>query len=172
MGIGTGGTVVGCLATVEVGCLPGAGAGVVAGGAVVAHGATVAVVGASETGQLIRALFAQPIQSSGSGFRAFKSFDALKRGLGSAGPGKVWHHIVEQRDVNIKRFGPEGIHNTRNVIAVDSRVNQKIADYYSRKTLFTGGKTVREWLTPQSFEEQYEFGEMILQRVLNGLELP
>ncbi len=110
--------------------------------------------------------------ASQSGNLAFKSFDAFKRAMGPAGEGKVWHHIVEQRTANIEKFGAEAIHNTRNVVAVAREVNQAIANYYSSKTFYTGGLTVREWLSTQSYEEQVQFGQMILERVLNGLELP
>ncbi|MGB9689866.1 hypothetical protein [Thermogutta sp.] len=53
-------------------------------------------------------------------------------------------------------------------------VNQKIADYYSSKPLsgFMGGKTVRESLDSQSYEEQQAFGLKILQMVLEGKPLP
>jgi hypothetical protein len=51
--------------------------------------------------------------------RAFKSFDAFKNAMGPAGEDKAWHHIVEQRKLNVERFGPEAIHNTENVIAVN-----------------------------------------------------
>jgi hypothetical protein len=103
--------------------------------------------------------------------KSFKSFRALKAGLGSPGKGRVWHHIVEQR--NAGRFGAEAVHNSANVVAVDVAVNQKIADYYSTANhAFTGGKTVRAWLDTKSFAEQAEFGRDILNRVLNGLPLP
>ena len=104
--------------------------------------------------------------------RSFKSFDAFKAALGPAGDGKVWHHILEQRPSNIGRFGPEAIHNTANVVAVPREVNQKIADYYSRKRPWTGGKTVREFLDSQSYEEQMKFGQMILEKVIKGEQLP
>jgi hypothetical protein len=44
--------------------------------------------------------------------RAFKSFDAFKNAMGPAGENKAWHHIVEQRRINVERFGAEAIHNT------------------------------------------------------------
>lgn len=102
----------------------------------------------------------------------FKSFDAFKAALGPAGDRKVWPHIVEQRPSNVARFGPEAIHNTPNVVAVPREVNQKIADYYSRKRPWTGGKTVREFLDIQSYEEQMKFGQMILEKVIKGEQLP
>jgi hypothetical protein len=104
--------------------------------------------------------------------RSFSSFRSLKHGLGSAGKGKVWHHIVEQRRANIERFGAKAIHSTENVVAVPCEVNQAIADYYSSIRQFTSGKTVRQWLDSQSFEEQSAFGTRILTAVLTGKLLP
>jgi RHS repeat-associated protein len=98
-------------------------------------------------------------------YQAFKSFDALKRALGPAGDGRVWHHIVEQRAANVEKFGAEAIHNTENVVNVTREVNQKIANYYSSKDIFTGGKTVRDWLGAQSLEQQREFGLKVLKRI-------
>src|SRR5262249_25097752 len=100
--------------------------------------------------------------------QSFPSFDALKRALGPAGDGKVWHHIVEQRAANIEKFGAEAIHNTQNVVAVPREINQAIADYYSRKRAFTSGQTVRQWLGSKSLEQQRAFGVRILDLVQNG----
>ncbi|WNG50183.1 hypothetical protein F0U60_43190 [Archangium minus] len=96
--------------------------------------------------------------------RAFKSFDAFKSAMGPAGEDKAWHHIVEQRKLNIERFGPEAIHNTENVIAVNKAKHDAISAYYSTKSDDTGGMVVREWLRTKSYEEQRAFGLMILKR--------
>jgi RHS repeat-associated protein len=105
--------------------------------------------------------------------KKFKNFEALKKGLGSPGEGKVWHHIVEQRERNVERFGAEAIHNSLNVEAVDISVNQAINKYYSSKKRVTGGQlTVREWMNSKSYAEQYEFGLDILRRVQSGKPLP
>ena len=37
-----------------------------------------------------------------------------------------------------------------------------VSGYYSSKQAFTGGNTVRGWLTGQSYEKQFEFGMQIL----------
>lgn len=97
-------------------------------------------------------------------FRAFKSMRDFKNAMGSAGEGKNWHHIVEQTPGNIKRFGPEALHNTENVIAVDAEVHVKISAYYSSKQNIAGGMVVREWLRTKSYEEQREFGLKTLRR--------
>ncbi|MFE8595938.1 hypothetical protein AB8V91_03125 [Archangium violaceum] len=96
--------------------------------------------------------------------RAFKSFDAFKNAMGSAGEGKAWHHIVEQRRINAERFGAEAIHNTENVIAINKLKHDAISAYYSTKSRDTEGMVVREWLRAKSYEEQRTFGLMILRR--------
>lgn len=53
-----------------------------------------------------------------------------------------------------------------------SEVNQLKANYYSSKQFFTGGGTVRDWLTGQSFADQYEFGMDVLMKIQNGMPLP
>jgi len=86
----------------------------------------------------------------------FSSFDAYKSANGPARPGYRLHHIVEQR--NAGKFGAESVHNTSNIVEIDSVVHDKISAYYSSKQRFSEGKTVREWLNAQSFDQQYEFG--------------
>ncbi|WP_375759399.1 hypothetical protein [Corallococcus exercitus] len=102
----------------------------------------------------------------GSGVRSWNSFSALKRARGPAGPGKQWHHIVEQTDGNVQRFGPQAVHNTENVIAIDEAIHQQISRYYSSKDLVTTGgqMTVRQWMRGQSFQAQRDFGMRILMR--------
>jgi hypothetical protein len=50
------------------------------------------------------------------GTQGYRSFRAFKRAMGPAGPGKAWHHIVEQTPSNLAKFGNETIHNTGNLI--------------------------------------------------------
>ncbi|GAB4563383.1 MAG: hypothetical protein Tsb0020_12480 [Haliangiales bacterium] len=104
-------------------------------------------------------------QAVGQGFR---SFSELKRAMGPAGKGMQWHHIVEQGGINITRFGAEMIHNTSNVVRVEIGIHRKISAFYSSKQGFTGGQTVRNWLRTQSFEEQMEFGLVVLQRFIGA----
>ena len=42
---------------------------------------------------------------------------------GSAGEGFEWHHIVEQRSVNVERFGAERINN---MVALPKSLHRKI----------------------------------------------
>jgi hypothetical protein len=96
--------------------------------------------------------------------RSFRSFSEFRRAMGSAGPGKEWHHIVEQTPGNVERFGPEALHNTGNVIAIDKTLHQRISALYSSKARVAEGLTVRQWLSSQSFEAQRDFGVDTLRR--------
>lgn len=83
---------------------------------------------------------------------------------GSAGEGFEWHHIVEQRSVNVERFGAERINN---MVALPKSLHRKISGFYSSKPPFSYPLTVRDWLSSRSFEEQYEFGIKTI-RKFNG----
>ena len=96
------------------------------------------------------------------GYRAFNSFKAFKRSMGSAGEGKQWHHIVEKHKANLKRFGAEALHNTENVIAVNEAPHTRISAFYSSIQRFSEGMTVRKWLSTQSYEAQRVFGLQVL----------
>lgn len=99
--------------------------------------------------------------AANTGTQGFKSFAAFKKAMGAAGDGLSWHHIVEQNPANIAKFGAEAIHNTDNLIKLPNgagSIHAQISGYYSSKQFFTGGKTVREWLSTQSYEYQYNFG--------------
>jgi hypothetical protein len=84
--------------------------------------------------------------------------------MGPAGPGKNWHHIVEQTKGNVAKFGPEQLHNTQNVIRMETGRHRQISGYYSSIQDFTGGQTVRQWLSTQSFKAQQEFGLQVIRR--------
>ncbi len=94
----------------------------------------------------------------------YNSFNALKKAIGSPGSGNQWHHIVEQSQIGRSGFTPQQIQNTANIIAVDAPTHAKISAYYSSMQYFTNGMTVREWLTGQSFQQQYDFGISILKQ--------
>jgi hypothetical protein len=102
--------------------------------------------------------------------RGFKDMRAFKKAYGSAGEGRIWHHIVEQ--CRASRFGAEAIHKRRNVRSVPGWLNQGVADLYSRKIpAITRSETltVRQWLSTQSFEAQYQFGLKALNNVEKGI---
>ena len=90
--------------------------------------------------------------------KGFSSFKNLKKSIGSAGEGKEWHHIVEQSQIKKTGFSTEQIHNTSNIIAIDKSIHHKITGHYNSKPSYLGGKTVREWLSGKSFEEQWQYG--------------
>lgn len=96
--------------------------------------------------------------------RAFDSFSSFKRAMGSAGDKADWHHVVEQTPGNVSKFGARAIHNTQNLVRVARDVHQKISGYYSSKQAFTGGQTVRQWLSGQSFEKQVDFGRQAMEK--------
>lgn len=133
--------------------------------AVAVEGSTVVVsLPATAVAMTAQGLSGAAAGVSPAGFRFWGSFSGLKSALGSAGPGKNWHHIVEQTPGNVERFGPHVLHNTENVIAIDEGIHRQISAYYSSKDpLLSGGQTVRQWLSGQPFQTQREFGLKILQ---------
>ncbi|QRK10548.1 hypothetical protein JQX13_10905 [Archangium violaceum] len=103
-----------------------------------------------------------------NGFRAWGSYSGFKRAMGSAGPGKEWHHIVEQTPGNVKRFGAQAVHNTENIIPLDKGIHTRISSLYSSiRRSITGSDrlTVRQWLSTQSYESQREFGLLAIENV-------
>ncbi|WP_225969241.1 RHS repeat domain-containing protein, partial [Treponema pedis] len=98
---------------------------------------------------------------SSLGTTGYTSFEAFKRVHGRAGDGKAWHHIVEQTARNVKNFGEHMIHNAKNIVKIghgSASLHSKLSGFYSSIQSFTGGKTVREWLSTQSYKDQYQFG--------------
>ncbi|WNG54120.1 hypothetical protein F0U59_04420 [Archangium gephyra] len=107
-----------------------------------------------------------------NGHRAWGSFGGFKSAMGSAGPGKEWHHIVEKTPGNEKRFGGAALHNTENVIALDKALHTDVSRLYSSfKHNITGSfkLTVREWLRGQSYEAQRAFGLLAISNVRTGV---
>ncbi|MEO8300101.1 MAG: hypothetical protein ABI574_20100, partial [Burkholderiales bacterium] len=101
------------------------------------------------------------VSSKGASFNSGRELRAAM----SPAPGEQIHHIVEQTPSNVARFGEGAIHNTANALPVagDLHIGKgSISAFYSSKQPFTEGMTVRQWLRPQSFDEQYQFGTQIL----------
>lgn len=99
--------------------------------------------------------------------RGYQCFSAFKQTEGIAGEGQAWHHIVEQTPGNVERFGAETIHNTENLAQLPhgpGTIHNQISGFYSSKQPFTGGQTLRQWLSSQSFEEQATFGRNVIQQ--------
>jgi hypothetical protein len=107
-----------------------------------------------------------------SGYRAWGSFSGFKKAMGSAGKNKEWHHIVEQTPGNVKRFGPQALHNTENIIPLDKNLHTDVSALYSsiRHSITQSyTQTVRQWLSTQSYEAQREFGLLAIENVRKGL---
>ena len=99
--------------------------------------------------------------------KGYKSFKELKADLGSPGDGSAWHHIVEQSQIEKTGFSSQQVNNINNIISIPhgkGTVHSKISGYYSSKQFFTGGKTVRQWLSGQDFGTQFEFGMDLLKQ--------
>ena len=97
----------------------------------------------------------------------YKSFYRFKKAYGTAGKGYAWHHIVEKHQSNISKFGAEAIHNINNLIKLPhgkGSIHEKISAHYSSIQDFTNGKTVRQWLSSQSYQEQYDYGIKMLKQ--------
>ncbi|RKH62568.1 hypothetical protein [Corallococcus llansteffanensis] len=110
--------------------------------------------------------------STSLGPKAYSSYKSFRRAMGPAGEGKEWHHVVEQTDGNVARFGPKAIHNTENVIPLDKDLHARISAAYSSKNLQTTGSyqlTVRQWLSAQPYAAQREFGLRAIENARNGI---
>ncbi|MET0401259.1 MAG: hypothetical protein ABW123_02605, partial [Cystobacter sp.] len=107
-----------------------------------------------------------------NGHRAWGSFSGFKSAMGPAGPGKAWHHIVEQTPDNATRFGGEALHNTENIVAMDKTIHDRVSAFYSRISpgvTRSTRLTVRKWLSTQSYEAQREFGLLAMENVRKGV---
>lgn len=113
-----------------------------------------------------RAIKARPM-----GYKAWGSFSGFKKAMGPAGPGKEWHHVVEQTPGNVKRFGPQALHNTDNILPLDKNLHIDVSAFYSsvRRDITGSPLTVRQWLSPQSFEAQRDFGVLAIENIGKGL---
>jgi RHS repeat-associated protein len=104
----------------------------------------------------------QGLRFADEGAEGFGSMSSFRRAYGSAGPDAQWHHIVEQNPTNLGQFGAESIHNTSNIIALDETIHRQVSGYYSSIQPFTGGQTVRQWVSAQPFDAQHQFGLDVL----------
>ncbi|MFP2957541.1 hypothetical protein ACLEPN_06830 [Myxococcus sp. 1LA] len=103
-----------------------------------------------------------------TGYKAWGSFSGFKKAMGPAGPGKEWHHIVEQTPGNVKRFGPQALHNTENIIPLDKSLHTTVSSIYSSiryDITHSFTQTVRQWLSTQPYEAQREFGILAIANV-------
>nr|WP_254330456.1 hypothetical protein [Corallococcus exiguus] len=104
------------------------------------------------------------------GVRSWGSFSGFKQAMGPAGVGKQWHHIVEQTPGNVERFGPHALHNTDNVIRLDTSLHKKVSALFSmiRPELTSSHLTIRQWLSTRPFAVQYDFGLKAIENVRLG----
>ncbi len=107
------------------------------------------------------------------GVRCFESFSGFKRAMEKEGKsrrhdGKQWHHIVPQHSANRAKFGQYDLHCTDNLVYLEKAMHKRLNAHYSRKLQWTGNKTVRDWLKPKSFDEQYDYGQKMLRKFQNG----
>jgi len=140
--------------------------------AAVAEVGTVAVSAETVTIALAPGAVAMAARGTGSGasigYRAWGSFSGFKKAMGPAGKNKEWHHIVEQTPGNVKRFGPQALHNTENIIPLDKSLHTKLSSLYSsvRYDITQSlTQTVRQWMSTQSYEAQREFGLLAVENV-------
>ncbi|MFY0562319.1 hypothetical protein ACN28E_00640 [Archangium lansingense] len=118
-----------------------------------------------------RAMSGAAAKAPPNGFRAWGSYKSFKRAMGSAGPGKEWHHIVEQTPGNVKRFGAQAVQNTENITPLDKGIHTRISSIYSSiryDITHSYTLTVREWLSTQTYEAQREFGLLAIENVTKG----
>lgn len=99
--------------------------------------------------------------------RSYNSFSEYKRNEGSAGPGKDWHHIVEQNPANKAQFSPQQLQNTNNIVSLPKDVHRQISGYYSSKSAGPGSATRRQIISQQNFSTQMEMGKEVMSRVIN-----
>jgi hypothetical protein len=115
---------------------------------------------------------APPLGDTSNLLPGYKTFSAAKADLGSPGAGNVFDHTVEQSQIARSGFTPEEINSPYNMNPIPPGLNQAKNAYYSSKQFFTAPGTVRDWLTGQSFADQYEFSMDVLMKIRNGLPLP
>ena len=117
--------------------------------------------GSFGSGSRIRAALSTVDDATKGASQGFRSFSSFKRAMGPAGPGQAWHHIVEKTPGNLAKFGNQTIHNTGNLMKLPhgaGSIHARVSGYYSSIQPFTGGQTVRQWLSTQSYQSQYNFG--------------
>ncbi|MBN8226049.1 hypothetical protein JYK02_00835 [Corallococcus macrosporus] len=136
---------------------------------------SVAVGAGTVTLALAPGAVAMAAQGEGSapptrGVRSWGAFSGFKQAMGPAGAGKQWHHVVEQTPGNVERFGPHALHNTDNVIRLETSLHKKVSALFSmiRPELTSSTLTVRQWLSTQPFATQYEFGLRAIKNVQMG----
>ncbi len=91
-----------------------------------------------------------------------------KEGKSQQNDHKQWHHIVPQHAANRAKFGAYDLHCTDNLTYIFKSIHQQLNNHYSQKLDWANNKTVRDWLKPKSFDEQYDYGEKMLRKFKHG----
>ena len=99
--------------------------------------------------------------SSYDDFKKASLMEAMLKAYGAAGPGREWHHLVEQGGSNETKFSPEQLQSTNNIIPLPGPAHDLVTAEYA-KEYDESGVSVREWLSGQSFEAQRDEGIKIL----------
>lgn len=100
----------------------------------------------------------------------FRTGRELREYLGPAGEGRQWHHLVEARLAG-RRFPPELVHSTDNIVSLPVEVHRRVSAEMSSKQPYTDGKILREWLEPQPFAFQHKWGIRLVKETLWELGL-
>lgn len=102
--------------------------------------------------------------SSFDDFKKISLLEAILKAYGAAGAGEEWHHIVEQGGDNADNFTAEQLHSTENIIPLPGPIHDLVTAKYAHE-YDDSGKTVREWLSGQSFDDQRNEGVKILREL-------
>jgi hypothetical protein len=78
-----------------------------------------------------------------------------------------WHHIVEQKQIELSNFDAKLIHNMNNMVLLTSEQHREITAYYNTKSDEYDGKSPREYLKGKYFQFQLQFGIEALEFVLD-----
>ena len=97
--------------------------------------------------------------------QGFNTFYQLKKFLGPAGPGRHWHHIVEQSQILRSGFCQTIIHNVNNIVNLTTKQHQFVTGQFNRFN-HNLGMTLRDWLTGQPFDVQFEEGMRIVEEAI------
>jgi hypothetical protein len=106
----------------------------------------------------------------GENVRCFESFGKFKRAMAKKGQKSVkgnseWHHIVGQHRHNVAKFGAYDLHCTDNVILLKHKDHTAVNGYYTERREELGRMSLRDWLKPKDFDEQYKYGLKVLKEL-------
>ena len=113
------------------------------------------------------------LQKLSSTFQAGKSFanwSSFRYWLGSAGEGRVWHHIVEQSQAlaHRARLCVTKINSVGNIINLPEDIHRNVTRFFNSAQklpefgIDTHGMRFRDWLNTADFQLQYEWGLWVL----------